>query len=79
VGFCLPGKESRYNIAVIEENENIIGLGAGACSKIMSNDFLTHQNIYHPNDIMTYIQGFKKAHAKMSKLFYSSVTKQNMV
>lgn len=79
VGFCLPEKESRYNIAVIEENENIIGLGAGACSKIRAKDGLSHQNIYQPNDILTYIHGFELVHAKRSKLFNSSVIKQNMV
>jgi oxygen-independent coproporphyrinogen-3 oxidase len=33
VGYCLPGKESIYNIQMMEERQTVIGLGAGATSK----------------------------------------------
>lgn len=36
VGYALPGKESLYNILIMEERETIIGLGSGASSKIYS-------------------------------------------
>lgn len=33
VGYALPGKESIYNIIIMEEMQTIIGLGCGASSK----------------------------------------------
>lgn len=33
-GYCLPGKESCYNIKIMEENQTIIALGAGGISKV---------------------------------------------
>jgi oxygen-independent coproporphyrinogen-3 oxidase len=33
VGYSLPGKESIYNIQMMEERQTVIGLGAGATSK----------------------------------------------
>src|SRR5690606_24116564 len=36
VGYALPGKESLYNIIIMEERQTILGLGCGAVSKIVS-------------------------------------------
>jgi oxygen-independent coproporphyrinogen-3 oxidase len=36
VGYALPGKESIYNIMIMEERQTILGLGCGAASKIIS-------------------------------------------
>lgn len=36
VGYALPGKESIYNIMIMEEKQTIIGLGCGASSKILN-------------------------------------------
>ncbi len=36
VGYALEGKESIYNIMIMEEKQTIIGLGCGASSKIIS-------------------------------------------
>lgn len=36
IGYALPGKESIYNIMIMEEKQTIIGLGCGASSKIIS-------------------------------------------
>ncbi len=69
VGFTVPGKECRYNIAVIEENETIFGLGAGACSKIRDSNALTHQNIYQPSDISVYLDKFKSVDEKRNKAY----------
>lgn len=35
VGYSLPGKESLYNIIMMEERQTVIGLGSGAVSKIV--------------------------------------------
>ena len=34
IGYCLPGHECIYNIEIMEERKTIIGLGAGAISKV---------------------------------------------
>ncbi|WP_312853889.1 coproporphyrinogen III oxidase [Thermoactinomyces mirandus] len=36
VGYAFPGKESLYNILIMEEKQTIIGLGCGAVSKMVS-------------------------------------------
>lgn len=61
IGYSLRGKESRYNIAIIEEKQNVIGLGAGASSKILNKD-IGHENIFHPIDIKTYIERLQDYH-----------------
>src|SRR5690606_37840125 len=35
VGYALPGKDSLYNIIMMEERQSVIGLGCGAVSKIV--------------------------------------------
>jgi oxygen-independent coproporphyrinogen-3 oxidase len=34
VGYCLPGKESFYNVLMMEETQTVWAAGAGAVSKI---------------------------------------------
>lgn len=34
VGYALPGKESLYNIRIMEENQTIVAMGAGGISKV---------------------------------------------
>ena len=38
VGFALPGAEGRYNIYMMEEIHSIFAVGAGAVSKLVSDD-----------------------------------------
>lgn len=35
-GYCVPGKESIYNIIMMEEKQAVIGIGAGATTKLGS-------------------------------------------
>lgn len=63
VGYAIPGIECRYNMAVIEEQQTVLGLGAGAASKILNRDS-GHQNIYNPGGIEHYITGCKQIQAK---------------
>ena len=45
IGYSIKGKECRYNIFMINENQNIIGFGAGAASKIIdSGKIIRHVN-----------------------------------
>ncbi len=69
VGYALPGKECHYNIAIIEEKQNIFGVGAGTVTKIMNFENATHKNIYHPIDLRTYMQGYEDVHFKVRQAF----------
>ena len=67
VGYALEGKECRYNMAIIEEQQNIIGLGAGATSKILKGNS-GHINIYNPIDLKHYLKGFREVHLKRKRV-----------
>ena len=64
IGYCLPGKECRYNIEIIEEISNVIGLGAGASSKLLKN-YSRHENIYNPLDVKLYIERLPEIHKQI--------------
>lgn len=60
VGYSLEGKESLYNIIIMEELQTIIGLGCGAVSKLVSP---THQRIKryaNPKEPKAYIDTYPK-------------------
>ncbi|GAW92694.1 coproporphyrinogen dehydrogenase HemZ [Calderihabitans maritimus] len=54
VGYSLPGKESIYNIQMMEERQVILGLGAGAASKYV--DWRDYSLVpgYNPKDPVVY-------------------------
>jgi oxygen-independent coproporphyrinogen-3 oxidase len=55
IGYSLPGRECVYNVAMIEERHNIIGLGCGATSKYVNPDF-TLTNKSSPRDVRLYLE-----------------------
>lgn len=55
VGYALPGKESIYNIQMIAEQETIIAMGAGAVSKIVSEDGKKIERIPNVKNLEQYI------------------------
>ncbi len=63
VGYSLPGYESAYNIAMIEERHHIIGLGGGANSKLINTD-LTLLNLHNPKDVRIYLERFMELAAR---------------
>lgn len=67
-GYCRPGTACRYNMAIIEEKQTIIGLGAGAASKILKKD-AGHTNLYNPLDLPLYITRLAENHRKRAELF----------
>lgn len=55
VGFSKPGSESRYNMQIMEERQNIYAFGVGAVSKILEeNDRFCR--VANPRDIKCYIE-----------------------
>lgn len=55
IGFTLPGFASVYNIVMIEERHQILGLGGGATSKFIRKD-LSLTNIATPRDVRMYLE-----------------------
>ncbi len=56
VGFCQPGKEGRYNILMMEEKQTIMGIGAGAVSKLYFSETDRIQRKPNAKNIHVYIQ-----------------------
>jgi len=54
IGFSKQGKECIYNITMMEEAENIIGIGMGASSKFIkgNNMILNHRNYMNMKDYL---------------------------
>jgi len=61
VGYAKPGRESLYNILMMEEMQSIIGLGCGATSKFIdpaTGEITRHAN---PKEPRAYIESWEKA------------------
>ncbi len=63
-GYCLPGKESLYNIQMMEERQTIFGLGVGATSKYVNADDWTLTQSSNPKDLIFYNQRIDEIIAK---------------
>lgn len=85
VGYSLEGRESLYNILMMEERQTIIGLGCGAVSKILfpaerDAEGQEHQRIErfpNPKEPSVYNQAYKEYIEKKIKLLdeaYSHLT-----
>ena len=59
VGFSHPGKEGLYNVLMMEEKQTIMGLGAGAVSKLYHADTDRIQRLPQIKDVPLYIQRMK--------------------
>ena len=64
IGYAKRGHECLYNILMMEEAQNILGLGVGASSK-----FLIGESVHNPKDLKTYIENHELyAHKKIEML-----------
>lgn len=69
VGYALPGKESLYNIIIMEEKQTIIGLGCGASSKFVDPVTEKISRFANPKEPRAYNAGFEKyTHDKIEAL-----------
>jgi oxygen-independent coproporphyrinogen-3 oxidase len=68
VGYCRPGAQCLYNMVMIAENQHVVGLGAGAASKILMGA-QGHKNLYHPKDIASYGRVFRERAAQRAQLW----------
>ena len=53
-GYCKPGTQCVYNIDMMEESATVIGIGAGAMSKIVSGDRI--ERLSSPKGFREYIE-----------------------
>lgn len=72
VGYSKDGKESIFNIEMIEENQSTMGLGGGAITKIVleegeGKDYI--ERIVNPKDPALYIREMKERMESKYKLF----------
>jgi len=71
IGYCLPKHECVYNIEIMEERKTIIGLGAGAISKIFYPNENRLERIPNVTSIEHYIRRvdemLKRKSAELSK------------
>lgn len=58
IGFCKKDYQSRYNIYIIEENKNILSIGAGSITKLINNGKI--QRITNPKDPIMYVLEYSK-------------------
>ena len=56
VGYSKPGQSSLYNIRIMEENQSIIALGAGAISKIYYPEENRLERIPNVSNYQVYIE-----------------------
>ncbi len=59
VGYAFPGKESLYNILIMEEKQTIIGLGCGAVSKMVSPHTGRISRFPNPKEPKVYHETFR--------------------
>jgi oxygen-independent coproporphyrinogen-3 oxidase len=56
VGYARPGKESIYNICIMEEYQSIVGVGGGAVSKWVARDGRVVGRHFNPREPKAYIE-----------------------
>lgn len=72
VGYSIPGFESRFNIEMIEENQETMGLGGEAISKIIKgeSEYIDQiERVVNPKDPALYIKEMKIRHEKKMESF----------
>lgn len=68
IGYAKAGYESVYNILMMEEAQNVLGLGVGASSK-----FLIGESVHNPKDLRTYIENYESYAQKKLELLELSM------
>lgn len=69
IGFAVPGAEGRYNIGIMEERQSVIGIGAGASSKVVNPADYSLVNFQHPSNWQVYLKRWPEIHQKRVEAF----------
>jgi len=75
VGWCLPGKECRYNILIMEELCTVLAVGGGASTKLVDPARGRIERLFAPKYPGEYIAGIEKTLAAKARIaeFYESM------
>ena len=68
IGYARPGCECRYNIAIMEERQTVIGLGAGASTKVVDHRDYSLTNLQHPGNWQAYAAQWWRASSRREQL-----------
>jgi len=68
VGFAKPGRASLYNILMMEEKQTVLGIGAGAVSKLIYPHENRVQRIPGIKDIKVYLERMPTHHEKWRRV-----------
>jgi oxygen-independent coproporphyrinogen-3 oxidase len=73
VGWCRPGRESLYNIMIMEELATILALGGGGVTKLVSQTTGRIERIFNPKYPYEYIENIEGVLEKKVRIteFYS--------
>lgn len=72
VGYSIEGKESLFNIQMIEESQSTFGLGGGAITKYTNGAFdeeIELERIVNPKEPIAYINEMRDRFEKKKKIF----------
>jgi len=72
IGYSKLGQESIYNITMMEEAQNILGLGVGASSK-----YLIGTSVHNPKDLKTYVNSAELYIEKKLRLLEETMFPKN--
>ncbi|MFC4766589.1 coproporphyrinogen III oxidase family protein [Effusibacillus consociatus] len=76
IGYAMPGKESVYNICIMEERQCIIGLGGGASTKLVGpngKSFGRHGNPREPKAYVESIDAVTEKKMDLLKRLYEAM------
>lgn len=75
IGYAKPGKECLYNIKMIEEEQNILGIGTFSTTKTVFNKEGRIKSVFYPKELSIYLRDIEHYVAQRKNLFnevYSS-------
>ncbi len=74
IGWAKPGYESYYNVFIMEEMQTILAVGAGASTKLVSENGEKIQRIFNYKYPYEYISGFDEMKRRKEKIlaFYTA-------
>lgn len=76
VGYAVPGKESIYNVQMMEERQTVIGLGGGSVSKAVFLPDFKVKRFFNPKDPKTYIEKIAAIKRKKEEFINAWLTRK---
>jgi oxygen-independent coproporphyrinogen-3 oxidase len=72
IGCAKKGAEGIYNIQIMEEEQTVIGIGAGAATKIFTGEGNALKSSYNAKDLLTYLSDIDRYIKKRAALLDSA-------